>query len=319
MRSANESRDAEGQHLSDALETHLRQLGASLSEIRERVPEILIAHRTHLNERAQQLELKVDPARLEAEIALLAERLDVQEEIVRLGAHLSRARDVLRSTEPIGKELEINDRTVRIIGVVRDFHYASLHDAIGPLIIRLQTVAPEYLCIKIAGDDITGSIDHIRRQWEMLVPGEEFRHRFFEDLLGREYNSDVRTGNIVLGFTILAVLVAGLGLFGLAAFSAGRRRKEIGIRKVHGASVSRLVGLVGREYIVLILISSVIAGPIAFLVMNDWLHGFAYRIQVGWGHFLVSTLAVLTVSAAAVSYQALRAATTNPASTLRHE
>jgi putative ABC transport system permease protein len=220
---------------------------------------------------------------------------------------------------PIGKTIGIAGQQGRIIGVVRDFHFNSLHEAISPLIIDLEPLASEYLCINVAREDVAGSLEFIQRQWQQFQPGEEFTYVFFDDMLGLEYQSDANTGRIVLGFTVLAVLVAGLGLFGLAAFGAGRRRREIGIRKVHGASLGQLVRLMSSEYFVLVLISSAIAGPVAYYVMGGWLQGFAYRIETGWYHFLVSTTIVLIIAMLTVSYQAIRAATANPVETLRSE
>jgi ABC-type antimicrobial peptide transport system permease subunit len=185
----------------------------------------------------------------------------------------------MQMDSPIGKSIGTDERPGKIIGVVKDFHFSSLHNKIGPLLIAIDKSNFKRLCIKISPDNIAGSLDHIKKIWEELRSGDKFSYWFFEDFLGREYNVEKRTGGIVLSFTIVTVFVACLGLFGLAAYSAEIRTKEIGIRKVLGSSITGIVGLLTKEFIFLTIFGNIIAIPIAFYITGRWLENFAYRTQ----------------------------------------
>jgi putative ABC transport system permease protein len=220
---------------------------------------------------------------------------------------------------PIGKSIGLVERPGKIIGVVKDFHFASLHEAITPLILTCDKSEFDWLCIKLSPNDIQGSIGYINRVWNQFRPGENFNPRFFADLLGREYKIEIQTGAIVLVFTIITMFVACLGLFGLAAYSAERRTKEIGIRKVLGASTTGIIGLLTREFILFVLLGNVVAIPIAFYLTSRWLMNFAYRIEPGWLFVLIAGGLAMMIALLTVSYQAIKAAWANPVKAIKYE
>ena len=220
---------------------------------------------------------------------------------------------------PVGKSLDVGDHPGSIIGVVKDFHYASLHSAIGPLAIGIDKSNFEWLAIKLSPDNISGSLDFIEGKYRELRYGEPFHHRFFDDLLGREYRAETRTGKIILSFTLVTILVACLGLFGLAAYSAQRRQKEIGIRKVLGSSVAGIIRLLTTEFLVLVLLGNAIVAPLVYFATSQWLKEFAYRIELGWEVLALSSTLGILIAIATVCFQAVRAAQTNPVDSLKYE
>jgi putative ABC transport system permease protein len=225
----------------------------------------------------------------------------------------------MKMDSPVGKSLDLHERPGRIVGVVKDFHFSSLHNAIEPLVLAINKSNFGYLCIRLSPDDISGSISFIERKWDELRPGQAFRYRFFEDMLGREYQTEARTSRIVLSLTLVTVLIACLGLFGLAAYSAERHTKEIGIRKVLGASVTGIVGLLSKEFIRLVLLANLIAWPIAYFALNRWLENFAYRVSIGWWIFALACVMALLIAFITVSYQSIKAARTDPVEVLKYE
>jgi ABC-type antimicrobial peptide transport system permease subunit len=225
----------------------------------------------------------------------------------------------MQMDSPIGKSIGTDERPGKIIGVVKDFHFSSLHNKIGPLLIAIDKSNFKRLCIKISPDNIAGSLDHIKRVWQELRSGEKFRYWFFEDLLGREYRVETRTGGIVLSFTIITVFVACLGLFGLAAYSAEIRTKEIGIRKVLGSSAARIVGLLSKDFIFLTIFGNIIALPVAYYITGRWLENFAYRTEMDLKLILFTVGLGIIITIMVVSYQAIRAAQSNPIDALKYE
>ncbi len=220
-----------------------------------------------------------------------------------------------------------------IIGVVEDFHFASLHTEIQPALFVLSSnvafsgaqdadyegsFAPE-IALRIAGSDVPGTIDKLSSIWAEVAPEMPFSYSFVDDNIAQQYRQEARLSSMVSLGALLSVLIAGLGLFGLASLSVSRRSKEIGLRKVLGSSIAGIVGLFTREFSVLVGIAFVVAAPVAWLGMNDWLGGFAYRAPVGAGPFLGAGVAALLVMLIAVSYQAIRASTANPVDALRDE
>lgn len=220
---------------------------------------------------------------------------------------------------PIGKRLSFQGQSVEIVGVVRDFHFSSLHDKITPLIMVIAPPFYERLCIKIDPNNITGSLAHIAEVNTKFRPGREIEHRFLSFLIDREYRADQRTGGIVLTFTLLAVFIAGLGMFGLAAYSAERRTREIGIRRVLGSTMTGIVNLLTREFVLLVIIGGIVAIPPAYYFSGRWLEHFAYRVSIGPGIFLIAGLLTLVIAFLAVGHQAIRAARANPAKALKYE
>jgi putative ABC transport system permease protein len=212
-----------------------------------------------------------------------------------------------------------------VVGVVEDFHAASLHERIEPHAYQLAESpdgSPMYLqhvLVKLEPGDAREALAAVEGAWHRAVPDQPFEATFLDAELDALYRAEIRQGRVIAAFATLAVLIACLGLFGLAAYATERRRKELGIRKILGARPDQLVALVAREFVVLVAVAVVLATPLAWLVMERWLEGFAYRIELGPGLFLAAGLLALAVALLTVSGQALRAATTDPVKALRSE
>lgn len=216
---------------------------------------------------------------------------------------------------PIGKKLfDLN-----IIGVVKDFHFASLHSRIGPLMIYYNPNEIQNLLIKVKPDDFSQSIKSIEHAWNRVVPGFPFEYSFLDEQIDLLYKAEQRVSKVINTFSILALFIACLGLFGMASFTAEQRTKEVGIRKVHGATVPGIVMLLSREFTRYVLFANIAAWPIAYYAMNKWLQDFAYRIDLTIWPFLLAGLAALVIALLTVSWQAIRAATANPMESLRYE
>jgi putative ABC transport system permease protein len=227
---------------------------------------------------------------------------------------------------PVGKRLirgtltPGKDESVTIIGVVKDFHFESLHRKIRPLAINLLSDDEgRYISVRTDPEVIPQVLAFLENKWRAFVSGQPFEYFFLDDDFDRLYTAEKKVGRLFTSFSILAVLVACLGLFGLASFTAEQRTKEIGIRKVLGASVSSIIVLLTREFSKWVLLANLVAWPVAYFVMHRWLQNFAYRIRIEiWIFFLAAFLAFL-IAVLTVSYQAARAALANPAESLRYE
>jgi putative ABC transport system permease protein len=226
---------------------------------------------------------------------------------------------------PIGKKLEIPSprpefsRSGQVIGVVKDFHMRSLHEKIDPLYMYVDTRRFRILGVRIRPENVSETIVYMEETWKKLTQASQFEYSFIDERFGELYRREQRLGELFTAFSLLAVLVACLGLFGLAAFAAEQRTKEIGIRKVLGASMSGLVGLLSKDFMKLVLIANIIAWPVAWYAMNKWLEEFAYRINIAWWIFALAGTLALLIALLTVSYQAIRAAVANPVKSLRHE
>ncbi|HEU4551371.1 MAG TPA: ABC transporter permease [Chitinophaga sp.] len=227
--------------------------------------------------------------------------------------------------DPLDKLLyhPINDnvRTLQayhIIGVVKDFNYNSMHQAITPLFLWLDEQRGS-MAFRIKTGDIPALVAQVKKQWDAMVPGQPFLYSFMDDDFNAIYRADQRTGNVFIWFAALAIVVACLGLSGLAVFTAEQRTKEIGIRKVHGASVADIVSLLSRDFIKLVLVAIVIATPVAWYIMNSWLQDFAYRTAIPWWVFLLSGSIAVLIALFTVSFQSIKAALMNPVKSLRTE
>ena len=204
-----------------------------------------------------------------------------------------------------------------VVGVVKDFNFKSLHEPITPLFMTLQ---PEGgLIFKIKTTDVSGLLTIMKKKWDEFNTGEPFTYAFMDDLYNKTYNAEQKTGIILNIFSILTIFVACLGLFGLATYTAEQRTKEIGIRKVLGASVTQVTKMLSKEFVKLVLLASLIAFPAAWWAMNKWLQSFAYRITISWWVFAIAGLAALIVALITVSFQAVKAAIANPVKSLRTE
>ncbi|UCC43625.1 MAG: FtsX-like permease family protein, partial [Candidatus Zixiibacteriota bacterium] len=220
----------------------------------------------------------------------------------------------------IGKTvLGPSDNRMTIIGVMKDFHFQGLQSAIKPLYIDLDPQRFQNISLTLNTAGIAETLGFVERKWQQLFPSSPFEYYFLDADFDRHYRSEERVGGIVGSFGLLGIAVACLGLFGLAAFMAEQRTKEIGIRKVLGSSVLGIIQLLIKEFVVLVAIANVIAWPIAYYVMNRWLQDFAYRIELGIGTFVLAGLAAMLIALLTFSYQAIRAARANPVEALKYE
>ncbi|HRO47167.1 ABC transporter permease [Agriterribacter sp.] len=219
---------------------------------------------------------------------------------------------VIRQNSPKGSNFPFH-----VIGVVKNFNFRSLHETISPLFLTLH---PEGgLIFKVNTGDIPGLLAAMKKNWDSYNTEEPFTYAFMDDLFNNTYATEQKTGTILNIFAILTIFVACLGLFGLATYTAEQRTKEIGIRKVLGASVTQLTQMLSKEFLKLVLISSLIAFPVAWWGMNKWLQNFAYRIDISWWVFAVAGLAAMAIALLTVSFQAIKAAVANPVKSLRTE
>ena len=230
---------------------------------------------------------------------------------------------VIGYDDPIGKKLYSNDGNGNstpstIIGVVKNFNYESLRQNIGPLSFRLG-YNRWAAAFKVTAADVKGLISNMERKWKTMAPGMPFSYQFLDEAFDNMYRAEQRVGKVALSFAILAIFIACLGLFGLATYMAEQRTKEIGVRKVLGASVSNIVSMLSKDFAKLVIIAAIIAFPIAWFAMNKWLQDFAYRIDIGWWIFLVAAAITLFIALFTVIFQAIKAAVANPVTSLRTE
>ena len=221
--------------------------------------------------------------------------------------------------DPVGKTITYSgskDRT--IIGVVQNFHFRSLHHTIRPAVLPLSTSTGRLL-VRIHPENVPGTIAFIKEQWEKVAPNHAFNFSFIDEALDKQYKKEERWNQMIQYATGFAIFIAALGAFGLAALATTRRTKEIGIRKVLGASQAQILSLLSREFVLYIALSSLIAFPIAYYAANQWLQTFAYRTELGIGTFLLGSVFMFLVVLTTVTAQTLKAARANPADALRDE
>ena len=221
--------------------------------------------------------------------------------------------------DAVGKRFRQWGREGKIIGVMKDFHFRSLQQEIKPLSMRIEPNGCHLISANITGNNVPATLAAIEEKWKTLIPNRPFNYFFLDEFFDRQYRSEQRFGNLFLNFAILAIFISCLGLLGLASYSTYQRTREIGIRKVMGASVSGIVHLLSKEFLALLFIAFVIASPIAWLVMHRWLEDFSYRIGIHWWIFMVSGMIAFLVAIFTVSFQAIRAALANPVISLRTE
>ena len=207
----------------------------------------------------------------------------------------------------------------KVIGVVKDFHFTSLHHSIEPLSLFLRPDHPRYFSIKIVPVDIQNTITHIRNTWNRFNSEYPFEYYFLDDTFKATYQSEENILQLFGYFSLLSIFISCLGLFGLAAFAAEKRVKEIGIRKTLGASMLNILLMLSKEFTKWIVIANIIAWPLAYYFMNRWLQGFAYRIDISLYTFVLASLLTLLIALLTVSYQSIRAATINPVDAIRYE
>jgi putative ABC transport system permease protein len=230
--------------------------------------------------------------------------------------------DTIGWEKPLGKWFrQWSDDNGAVIGVSSDFHFQSLHLKIEPLVINLAREFYEraYFSIKIGTEDVHGTLDFVEKKYKEFSPGYPFDWSFLDDRLNSVYRSERKLGVIFICFTAIAIAIACLGLFGLGAFTAEKRTKEIGIRKVLGASISGIVFLLARELMKWVILAAVIAIPIAWYAMSRWLENFAYRTRIGLEVIFLAFITALLISFVSVGYKSYKAATADPVDSLRYE
>lgn len=222
--------------------------------------------------------------------------------------------------EAIGKKLDTGfGRDGEIIGVYKDFHYRSLQAPVEPLIMAVNKERLNHISLKVQTKDLASTMTFVENKWQALFPSHPFEYFFLDEEFDKQYASDEKIGRTFLVFTSIAICVACLGLFGLATFTAEQRTKEIGVRKVLGASVPNIVLLLSRDFTKLVIVAFLIATPVSYLMIIKWLENFASRIDIGWGTFIIAGTAVLLIALLTVSYQSIKAALANPVKSLRNE
>jgi putative ABC transport system permease protein len=228
-------------------------------------------------------------------------------------------------THPIGAKFytldDIRTRkllTYHIVGVVKDFNFNSLREVVSPLAFFLQRDNSR-IALRVSTDHVERLVAQAEDNWRKMGPGQPFSYSFMDDDFNSLYRSEQRMGGISLSFSLLAIFIACLGLFGLAAYAAEQRTREIGIRKVLGASVTGIIAMLSKDFLVLVLIAALIAFPLSWWAMYRWLQDYAYRINIGWEVFVLAGILAVGIALLSVGLQALRSALANPVKSLRSE
>ena len=209
--------------------------------------------------------------------------------------------------------------TGRVIGVVNDFAYKSLHEKSGPVVVFNNATWRNFFSVRIAGEKATVGLSSISKVWKKYVSDSPLEYNFLDDTFNNLYKQDQQTSFLMIVFAVIAIVISALGLFSLAAFEATQRTKEIGVRKVLGATVAGITKLLSKDFVKLVCIAILIASPIAYFAMNKWIQNFAYRIDIAWWMFAVAGLFALLIALLTVSFQAVRAAVANPVKSLKVE
>ncbi len=223
--------------------------------------------------------------------------------------------------DPIGKNVKIFNVPYQIIGVVKDYHFESLHEVVKPAFILMGGgTNPWYkMIVRIKADDQKATLAKIENLYTAYNPGFPFSYTFLDEAYQKQYETEVRASRLSEYFSCLAIIISCLGLFGLVAFTAQKRQKEIGIRKVVGATVNNITLMLTSDFLKLIFIAVLIAFPLAWWIMHQWLQSFAYRVDIGPAVFLIACAVVMLITVLTVSFQAIKAALANPVKSLRSE
>jgi putative ABC transport system permease protein len=226
--------------------------------------------------------------------------------------------------QAVGKDFKYGQFTGHIVGVVKDFHFESLHQAITPLVFVLPPPGKNqtfynYISVKLSGNHINSTLNTIKNTWEKFSPDLPYQYTFLDENFSKLYASEQRQETIFTTFACIAIFIACLGLLGLSAFAISQRVKEIGVRKVLGANTTTIVSLLSKDFLKLVLIAAVIAFPVAWYVMHNWLQDFAYRISIQWWVFIIAAVVAALIALITVGMQAIKAAMVNPVKSLRSE
>ena len=223
--------------------------------------------------------------------------------------------------EAIGEKLNPNAERFRwnIIGVVSSYHQASLKEEMDPIAFFYRPNGGDFYSIKLSTNDFRAAVAEVEGAWDDIFPDNPFDFFFMDEFFNRQYKTDEQFNSVFIGFAGLAIFVACLGLFGLVSFSAEQNKKQIGIRKVLGASVFKVVILLARDYSMLIIMALFIAFPLGYFLMKSWLQGFAYQTTIGVDIFIFGALIIFLISIITVSFKSFGAATANPVKALRED
>lgn len=221
--------------------------------------------------------------------------------------------------DPIGKTVNFGDQPMQIIGVMKDFHFNNIRNKIAPLMLHIAPQQARICFMRVSGNDMEKTLDYISGIWKSFEPDFEFNYRFMDETLGNLYRAEEQSNTLINYFTIFAIFISCLGIFGLASFMAEQKTKEIGVRKVMGASVPTIVRMFSAEFTKLVIIGNILAWPLAYYAMNKWLGNFAYHTKLAWWMFALGAVLSIVVVIITISYQSYKAATKNPAESLRYE
>jgi putative ABC transport system permease protein len=236
-----------------------------------------------------------------------------------LNEAMVQALDFKDAKSAIGEKVLHGGDTLEVVGILENYHQMSLKEAVTPLVYRYTPQYAKFFAFKVESENYKQILAALEGPWEMYFPGNPFDYFFLDQFFNRQYDQDKRFGQIFSLFTMLAIFVSCLGLFGLASFMTLQRTKEIGIRKVLGSSVSEVVVLLSKGFIQLVIIANIIAWPMAWYIMDKWLQTFPYRIDMNILLFVLAGLGVLIIAFLSVGFQTLKAARINPAITLKSE
>jgi ABC-type antimicrobial peptide transport system permease subunit len=230
-----------------------------------------------------------------------------------------KAVNIMGIDSPVGKRLTLGSTPLKIVGVLKDFHFKSLHREIGPIVSVLDPTEQHFMFIRINGENVSGAVNYIEKIYKKIEPGYPAVLAFLDDAFDQLYRSENRMGKLFKYFAFFAVFISCLGLFGLASFMGEQRTKEIGVRKVLGAKVAGIVLLFSREFTKWVLLANIIAWPAAYFAMTKWLDNFAYRSAIGVEVFILSAFLSLAIAFLTVSYQSIKAAIASPVKALKYE
>jgi len=223
-------------------------------------------------------------------------------------------------TEPIGKQFSLESFKGQLIGIAKDFHSTPLKNDIKKMLFVMTPPGHhKYMFIKLRAESINTTVQFISEKLKQLAPGYPIDYWFLDDTFQQQYKSDRKVGTLFIYFTILAIFISCLGLYGLVSYSAEQKKKEIGIRKVHGATIANIIELISKEFIQLVLISTAISFPIAYYLMNRWLKNYAYHTNLAIWEFLLSGILAVIITIITVWYQAYKAAVANPIDSIKYE
>jgi putative ABC transport system permease protein len=223
-------------------------------------------------------------------------------------------------TDPVGRKFSCsNGKDGFVTGIFGDFNFKSLREEVEPLFLFMRENDSGYMAVKLNSSSISGSVDYIRNIWNKMAPDSPFNYFFYDNFYNQLYRKESQFGKVIFIFSTIAIVIACMGLFGLAAFFSEKRTKEIGIRKVNGATITEIMAMLNKTFVKWVFIAFLVAIPFAWYAMHRWLQAFAYKTDLSWWIFALAGIMVLAIALLTVSWQSWRAATKNPVEALRYE